>query len=55
MLENAEFRVSKRKSKMHKTGLDENTSKSYWQVSFNMMQKKLTQSQRQAVQEANNV
>lgn len=55
MLENAEFRVSKRKSKMHQTGLDEDTSKSYWQVSFNMMQKKLTQAQKQAVQEANNV
>ncbi len=55
MLTNAEFRVSKRKSKMHKTGLDEDTSKSCWQVSFNMMQKKLTQQQKNAVQEANDV
>lgn len=55
MLENAEFRVSERKSKMHKTGLEEDTSKSYWQVSFNMVQKKLTQAQKQAVQGAYNV
>ena len=55
LLENAEFRVSKRKSKMHLTGEDEDTSKSVWQVSFNMMQKKLTQAQIKAVQEANNV
>lgn len=40
---------------MHRTGLDEDASKSYWQVSFNMTQKKLTQSQKQAVQGANNV
>lgn len=55
MLLNAEFRCSKRKSKMHKTGLDEDTSKSYWQVSFNLMQKRLTEQQKQAVQEANDV
>lgn len=53
MLQKAEFRVSKRKSKMHSTGLDEDTSKSYWQVSFNMMQKRLTEQQKQAVEEAN--
>lgn len=52
MLENAKFRVSERKSKMHKTGLDEDTSKSYWQVSFNMMQKELTEQQKQAVIQA---
>ena len=55
LLENAEFRVSKRKSKMHQTGEDEDTSKSFWQVSFNMMQKRLTEKQKQAAQEANNV
>lgn len=55
MLTDVPFRVSKRKSKMHKTGLDEDTSKSYWQVSFNMMQKKLTEQQKNAVQEANDV
>lgn len=53
MLENAKFRVSKRTSEMHKTGLDEDTSKSKWKVSFNMMQKELTESQKQSVQEAN--
>ncbi len=55
MLENAKFRVSKRKSKMHWTGEDEDTSKSRWQVSLNMMQKELTEAQKRAVQEANNV
>lgn len=40
---------------MHKTGSDEDTSKSLWQVSFNMMQKELTEQQKQAVKEANNV
>lgn len=53
ILENAKFRVSKRKSKMHSTGEDEDTSKSRWQVSFNMMQKELTEAQKQAVEEAN--
>ena len=40
---------------MHLTGDDEDTSKSRWQVSFNMMQKELTETQKQAVREANNV
>ena len=53
MLANAEFRVSKRKTKMHSTGQDEDTSKSYWQVSFNMMQKRSTEQQKQAVEEVN--
>lgn len=53
MLENAKFRVSKRKSKMHLTGNDEDTSKSRWQVSFNLMQKELTDAQKKAVEEAN--
>lgn len=39
---------------MHTTGQDEDTSKSKWQVSFNMMQKELTEAQKLAVQEANN-
>ena len=55
MLENAKFRVSKRTSEMHKTGLDEDTFKSKWKVSFNLMQKELTEQQKQAVQEANDV
>lgn len=38
---------------MHLTGEDEDTSKSCWQVSFNMMQKELTEAQKQAVEEAN--
>lgn len=42
----APFRVSKRTSEMHKTGLDEDTSKSYWKVSFNLMQKELVSSQK---------
>ena len=53
MLKDAPFRVSKRKSKMHLTGEDEDTSKSRWQVSFNLMQKELTEAQKQAVKEAN--
>ena len=53
ILENAPFRVSKRKSKMHLTGKDEDASKSLWEVSFNLMQKELTQAQKQAVEEAN--
>lgn len=38
---------------MHLTGNDEDTSKSLWKVSFNLMQKELTQAQKQAVEEAN--
>lgn len=53
MLESAKFRVNKRKSKMHLTGNDEDTSKSRWEVSFSMTQKELTQAQKQAVKEAN--
>lgn len=53
ILENAKFRVSKRTSEMHKTGLDEDTTKSYWKVSFNLMQKELTEQQKQAVKKAN--
>ena len=49
MLENAKFRVSKRTSEMHLTGEDEDTSKSLWKVSFNLMQKELTQEQKQTV------
>ena len=53
MLENAKFKVSKRTSEMHLTGENEDTSKSLWKVSFNLMQKELTQAQKQAVEEAN--
>lgn len=53
LLENAKFRVSQRTSEMHLTGNDEDTSKSLWKVSFNLMQKELTQAEKQAVEEAN--
>ena len=53
LLENAKFRVSQRTSEMHLTGNDEDPSKSLWKVSFNLMQKELTQAQKQAVEEAN--
>lgn len=53
MLKNAKFRVSKRTSEMIMTGKDEDTSKSIWKVSFNLMQKELTEAQKQALEEAN--
>ena len=49
LLENAKFRVSQRTSEMHLTGKDEDTSKSLWKVSFNLMQKELTEAQKQTV------
>ncbi len=49
MLENAKFRVSKRTSEMYQTGNDEDPSKSLWKVSFNLMQKELTEQQKQTV------
>ena len=52
MLENAKFRVSKRTSEMHNTGLDEDTSKSKWKVSFNLMQKELTEQQKATINKA---
>lgn len=42
----APFRVSKRTSEMHLTGNDEDTSKSRWKVSFNLMQKSVVASQK---------
>ena len=53
LLENAKFRVSQRTSEMHLTGEDEDTSKSLWKVSFNLMQKELTTAHKPAVEEAN--
>ncbi len=55
MLENAKFRVSKRTSEMYLTGEDEDTSKSKWKVSFNLMQKELTEQQKQTVNKAKGV
>lgn len=52
ILENAKFRVSKRTSEMHQTGEDEDPSKSLWKVSFNLMQKELTEQQKQTVRNA---
>lgn len=52
ILENAKFRVSQRTSEMHLTGNDEDPSKSLWKVSFNLMQKELTDAQKQTVANA---
>ena len=53
LLENAKFRVSKRKVEMIDTEKEESTSKTRWKCSFNLMQKELTEAQKQAVEEAN--
>lgn len=53
VLENAKFRVSKRRVDMIDTEKGESTSKTRWKCSFNLMQKELTQTQKQAVEEAN--
>lgn len=53
VLQNAKFRVSKRKVDMIDTEKGEGTSKTRWKVSFNLMQKELTQAQKQAVEGAN--
>ena len=53
ILENAKFRVSKRKVDCLKTELGIGTSQTKWKVSFNLMQKELTDAQKQAVEEAN--
>lgn len=45
----AKFRCSKRSSEMVDTGEDEDTSKSHWKVSFNVMQKEMTAEQRALV------
>lgn len=52
-LENAKFRVSKRKVEMLSTEQEKSTSKTKWKCSFNLMQKELTQVQKTAVEEAN--
>ncbi len=53
LLENAQFRVSQRKVEMIDTEQGESTSKTRWKCSFNLMQKELTEAQKQAVEEAN--
>lgn len=52
-LEGATYRVSKRKVEMLKTGAGTDTSDTKWKVSFNLMQKALTEAQKLAVEEAN--
>ena len=49
-LENAKFRVSKRKVEMISTEKETSTSKTRWKCSFNLMQKELTQVQKTAVE-----
>lgn len=53
ILENAKYRVSKRKINCIKTEKGESTSETKWKVSFNLMQKELTDAQKKAVEEAN--
>lgn len=53
LLENAKFRVSKRKVDMITTEKGTNTTETKWKVSFNLVQKELTEAQKQAVEEAN--
>lgn len=52
-LENAKFRVSKRKVEMIDTEKGITTDKTRWKCSFNLMQKELTDAQKQEVEEAN--
>lgn len=52
-LENAKFRVSKRKTEMIQTEISTGTTETKWITSFNLMQKELTEAQKQAVKEAN--
>ena len=52
-LENAKFRVSKRKVDCIHTELGTTTSNTKWKVSFNLMQKELTTAQKNAVEGAN--
>ncbi len=53
ILHNAKFRVSKRKVDMIQTELAESTSNTKWKVSFNLMQKELTEEQKRIVEEVN--
>ena len=53
ILENAKFRVSKRKVDMINTEKGESTSNTFWKISFSLMQKELTQAQKQIVEGEN--
>jgi len=52
-LSGAKFRVSKRKVEMIKTELGTGTTETKWKVSFNLMQKELTDEQKAIVEEVN--
>ena len=52
-LQNAKFRVSKRKVECLKTERSTSTAKTLWQASFNIMQKELTNAQKQVVEGVN--
>lgn len=52
-LEGVKFRVSKRKVDMIDTEKSINTTKTRYKCSFNLMQKELTNAQKQAVKKAN--
>lgn len=52
-LEGAKFRVSKRKADMIDTEKSTDTTKTRYKCSFNLMQKELTEAQKQAVKNAN--
>ena len=54
-LEGAKFRVSKRKVDMITTEKGTATEKTKWKTSFNLMQKELTEAQKQIVLEVNDV
>ena len=52
-LEDAKFRVSKRKVEMISTEKEKSTSKTKWKCSFNLMQKELTEVQKSIVEVMN--
>lgn len=49
LLENAKFRVSKRKAEIISASQDTDTSKTKYKVSFSLMQKELTDGQKETV------
>lgn len=53
LLQNAKFRISKRKVEMIDTEKGESTFNTRWKCSFTLVQKELTEKQKQAVEEAN--
>ena len=55
VVKGAKFRVSKRKVEMRTTEKGTETEKTKWKTSFNLMQKELTDAQKQIVLEVNDV